>query len=107
MDNVGLLGHEDSVQELSLVLAADLANLGNLRAGLRQTSEVVALEDKLVLSGLGELDSAAVSQVDKVALLSSQEVFDLDLSLVLGDVGVDGEMCMNQSHLVKETLKQF
>jgi len=36
--------------------------------------------------------------------LSSKEVLDLDLLLVLGDNGTDWEMCMYQSHFVAEAL---
>ena len=36
--------------------------------------------------------------------LATQEVFDFDLFLVLGNDGSDGEMSMYKSHLVAETL---
>jgi len=39
-----------------------------------------------------------------VTFLSSEEVLDLNLLLVFGDDGVDGEMCVYHSHLVSEAL---
>lgn len=68
------------------------------------TADIVTLEDELVLSGLGKLNSASSWEVDEVTLLSTKEVLDFDLFLVLGDVSIDWEMCVNQSHFVHETL---
>jgi len=41
---------------------------------------------------------------DQVSLLTSEEVFDFELLLILGDDNIDGEMCMYESHLVSEAL---
>ena len=39
-----------------------------------------------------------------MSFLTTQEVFDLELLLILGDDNVDGEMCMYESHFVSEAL---
>ena len=100
----GLLGNEDTIEELSLILITDLARLGDSSAADGEGLVVNTVEDKLVLGFLGELNGAAWSKVDEVTLLSTEEVLDFDLLLVLGDDGVDWEMCMHKSHLVSETL---
>jgi hypothetical protein len=102
--NEGSLGHEDTVEELSLILGSDLADLADLGAAQRNKRVVDTLDDELVLDILGKSDSAAWLEVDGVALFSSEEVLDLNLFLVLGDDGVDGEMCMDHSHLVSVAL---
>ena len=102
----GLLRDKDTIQEFTLVLGSDLAHLGNLGAAEGDEGVVETVEDELVLNILGKLNSASGLEVDGVGNLAAEEVLDLNLSLVLGDVGVDGEMCMDKSHLVAETLKQ-
>ena len=39
-----------------------------------------------------------------MSFLTTQEVFDLDLVLILGDDNIDGEMCIYESHFVSEAL---
>ena len=66
--------------------------------------DVNSIEDELILDVLGEEDSAAWVQLDKMRFLSAEEVLNLDLFLVLGNNGIDWEMCVNQSHFVEESL---
>ena len=47
--NEGLLGDEDSVEELTLILAADSADLLDLGAGEGNSGDVSTIEDKLTL----------------------------------------------------------
>jgi len=76
-----------------------------LGAAERDESVVKTIEDELVLDILGKGDSATWLEVDGGGALASEEVLDLNLLLVLGNVGVDGEMCMDKSHLVAEALR--
>jgi len=100
----GLLGDEDTIEEFTLVLGADLADLRDLGAGEGDHGVVEAVENELVLDVLGGVDGATGLEMDEVTLLSTKEVLDLNLLLVLGDVGVNGEMCVHESHLVAEAL---
>jgi hypothetical protein len=75
-------------------------------SGGAEGNEVVvdSVDNELVLGGLGKLNGASGVEVDEMTFLSSEEVLDLNLLLILGDDGVDGEMCMYHSHLVSEAL---
>lgn len=101
----GLVGDEDAVQELTLVLGADLAALGDLGAAERQSLLVNALEDDLVLDLGAEAGLAAWLEHDSLDVATTQEVLELDPGAVLGNGGVDGEMSVDESHLVEDTLK--
>jgi len=100
----GLLADEDTIEELTLVLVSDLAHLADSGAGLGEKTVVNAVEDEFILDVLGEEDLASGVELDQVRFLSTQEVLDFDLLLVLGDDGSDGEMRMDKSHLVAEAL---
>ena len=100
----GLLGDEDTIEELTLVLLADLANLADAGAHKGNLGDVNTVEDELILDVLGAMHRAAIGELDEVGLLATQEVLDLDGLLVLGDDGTDGEMRMDKSHLVSEAL---
>lgn len=76
--NDGLLGNEDTIQELSLILISDLADLGDSGAAEGEGGVVDSIEDKLVLDVLGELNSGACGEVDEMSLLSTEEVLDLN-----------------------------
>ena len=75
---------------------------------MRNVLEGVALEDELILLGLGGLNIDTLLHHHASDNLLANEVSDLDLvqtSLgVLGYVDVDGEMGVDVSHLVLETL---
>ena len=45
----GLLGDEDTIEELSLILGSDLADLGDSGAAEGDESVVETIEDKLIL----------------------------------------------------------
>lgn len=100
-----LLGDEDSIEELSLILAvSDLAGLADLGAREGEGSVVDTVEDKLVLDLLGEGNGGASEHVNVLVLLATQEVLDSERRTVLGDDDVNGEMSVHESHLVAEAL---
>jgi hypothetical protein len=104
--NLGLLGDEDAIEEFTLVLAADLADLLDLRAGQGEESVVNAIEDDLALDVSRLSADSATSHLNDLVLLSTKEVLDSDLGAVLGDSNVDGEMSVHKSHLVAEALRK-
>ena len=104
--NEGLLRDEDSVEELTLVLAADSADLLDLGAAEGEGSVVNTVEDELTLDVVVELDSSASLHDDVLVLLTTEEVLDGDAGAVLGDDNVDGEMSVHESHLVAEALSK-
>lgn len=75
----GLLGDEDTVEELTLILATDSAHLLDLRAGKGDGLVVNAIEDDLTLyiSGKGRL--GVTSHLDDLVLLATQEVLDSEV----------------------------
>jgi hypothetical protein len=99
-----LLGDVDSVQELSVILATDLADLGDLCAWEWDVLVVNSFEDELVLEIWVQLDGGAGKKLDLLDLFTSEEVLDFDGSSILGDHNVNGEMSVNESHLVSVAL---
>jgi len=104
--NVGLLGNEDTIEEFTLILAADSADLLDLGAALGEGVEVDAIEDNFTLLFGGEFGNGASHHLDDLVLLSTKEVLDSDLGAVLGDDDVDGEMSVDKSHFVAEALEK-
>ena len=100
----GLLGDEDAIKELTLVLASYSANLLDLRAAEGESSDVDSIKDELTLLFFALNDLAACGHVDKLVLLTTKEILDSDAGSVLGDGDVDGEMSVDQSHLEAEAL---
>ena len=96
----GLLGNEDAIKELTLVLATDSANLFDLRAAEGESTDVDSVKDELTLLVFALDNLAARGHVDKLVLLATKEVLHSDAGSVLGDGDVDGEMGVDQSHLV-------
>lgn len=84
----------------------DLAHSVDLGGAEGDLTIIDTLNDQLVLDvlGGGHLDGATLLHLDQVRLLSSEEVLDFDLLLVLGDKGSNGEMCMYHLHSVSEAL---
>ena len=99
-----LLGHVDTIQELSVILISNLADLGNLGAGEGKVLVVNSVEDDLVLQLWAHLAGATWEHVDLLDLLSTQEVLDFKGLSILRDCDVNGEMGMHHSHFVSETL---
>ena len=101
----GLLGDVDTVEELTFILGADRAALGNLRAHERHGSVVDTLKDKLVLHISGKADGDTVNHVDLLEVRTTQEVLKFNGLASSLDLGIDGEMSMYESHLVDVVLK--
>ena len=95
---------EDSIEELTLILAADSANLLGLGAAQREGLVVDTVEDDLTLDVGGEFAGGATSHLDDLVLLATQEVLHDKLVTGLGADDVDGEMSVDQSHFVAEAL---
>ena len=104
--NVGLGANEDTIEEFTVILAADSADLLDLRACLGEGVEVDTVEDNLTLDVGGEVALGALLHVDDLVLLSTEEVLNGDGVTVLGDDAVDGEMGVDHSHFVAETLNK-
>ena len=102
--NEGLLGNEDAIKELTLVLASYSANLLDLRAAKGESSDVDSIKDELTLLFFAFSNLAASSHVDKLVLLATKEILNSDAGSILGDGDVDGEMSVDQSHLEAEAL---
>lgn len=99
-----LLGNENTIKEFTLILLADVANLRDLSAREGDSGVADTVENEFILDVFGEIDSATWLEDDQVSLLTTQEVFDLNLLLILGDDNIDGEVSMYESHFVSETL---
>lgn len=104
--NVGLSADEDTIEEFTVILAADSADLLDLRACLGEGVEVDTVEDNLTLDVGGEGALGALLHVDSLVLLSTEEVLNGDGVAVLGDDAVDGEMSVHHSHFVAEALNE-
>merc|ERR1719420_81211 len=102
--NEGLLGNEDAIKELTLVLASYSANLLDLRAAKGESSDVDSIKDELTLLFFAFSNLAASSHVDKLVLLATKEILNSDAGSILGNGDVDGEMSVDQSHLEAEAL---
>lgn len=108
LNNVTLLGNVQTVQELSDVLVADLANLLDIGSALRHALQRVTRQDKLILLVLRQLDIDAFLHDDSADNLLADKVSDLHLPqtglFTLVQVHVDGEMCVNIAHFIFEAL---
>ena len=102
--NEGLLGNEDAIKELTLVLASYSANLLDLRAAQGESSDVDSVKDKLTLLFFALDDLAAWGHSDELVLLATKEILNSDAGSILGDGDIDGEMSVDQSHLEAEAL---
>lgn len=102
--NKSTLGNVDTIQELSDILVAGLANLLDVSGSLGNGLQRVTLKDKLILLGLGDLDLDSLTDGNLSNVLLTEVVSDLNSVSVVDDVNVDGEMGIDISHLVSVTL---
>ena len=100
----GLLGDEDAVQELSLVLVSDFASLARPGASEGESSIIWSIEDKLILDIRRLSDSCTWWKLNVVRFLTTQEVNNFERLLVLWNDNVDGEVIVHKSHLISEAL---
>jgi hypothetical protein len=102
--NEGLLGDENSIKELTLVLLSYSDALVGTGGAKGDGSVVVTLEDELVLDIGVESNGDTLNHIDVLDLLSTEEVLNIKSLLVLGADSVDGEMGIDQFHFVHEAL---
>lgn len=100
-----LLGDVNTIQELTLILSADSARLGDLGAHEGDHGVVVSFEDEFILDFDTELDGDTSVHNDLVNLASTQEVLQLNGLAVFGNVGIDREVSVYESHLVDVALR--
>ena len=98
-----LLGDEDTIEELTLILVSNVDGLADSSTAERDSGVIEAFEDEFVLNISGESDSDTGEHVNVLDLLTSEEVLDIDARSILGDDAVNGEMSMDGSHLVHES----
>lgn len=99
-----LLGDVNTIQELTLVLCADAARLGDLGAHEGDHGVVIAFEDEFVLDVSAEPEGDTSLHDDLVDLATTQEVLHLNGLAVFGNSGIDGEVSVYESHLVDVAL---
>ena len=99
LGDVGLGLDEDTVKELTDILVLDEALLVELGALLGQDSQIVALNDELILDlgVLGTADGNTLGEVQGADALLAQEVTDLNTLSLAGDT--DGEMGVGETQL--------
>lgn len=104
LNNVQLLRHVQTVQELTDILVLDRRRVLDVGGRLGHGFEVVTFEDQLVLL-LGRIDDGHTGCHMYLAdVLLAEEVTDLDDGVVLGGDAIDGEMGIYGAHLVQEAL---
>lgn len=100
----------DTVQELTDILIASENGLMDRGSGLGNRLDVDTTDDDLILNVGGTEDSAALEHGDLTDLTLSKEVTNLNsvselgLLVLVGDSQVDGEMVVDETHLVGVTL---
>ena len=104
LDNT-FFGNEDTIQELTLVLSANTSALSDLSAAKGDSSSIDTLKDELIFNFSAGTDLAARLHNDFLDVATTQEVLDFNEGAVLGDVSVDREMSIDESHLVLAALK--
>ena len=95
-----LVNNVDAIEELTFVLLADFASLGNLGAGKRNSGVVATENENLILSLFGELGGDTRLHVDLVHVSTTQEVIDLNSLATILNFSVNGEMGINALELV-------
>jgi len=99
-----LLGDVDTIQELTDILVLDGGGLLDVGSGLGDVAEIVTDQGDLILLLLGVEDGDTLQHRDLHDDLLTQEVADLDGLLIIGNNDVDGEMGVDEAHLVLVTL---
>lgn len=95
-----LLRDVNTIKELTQILLADVGGTLDLGGGEGDEGNVVATELDLVLDVSGSDVLDALGDFDLADALLSKEVTDLDG--VAGEGDVDGEMRVDEAHLVEE-----
>ncbi len=82
----------------------DKAYLVNKSSRARDKFNIVSGENKLIFNILGAVACDASKHVDNTDTLLSQEITDLNNLSLLLNVNVNGEMCVDKTHLVFKAL---
>jgi len=101
---LALLGDVDTIQELTDILVLDGGGLLDVGSGLGDVVKIVTDQGDLILLVLGVEDGDALQHGNLHDDLLTQEVADLDGLLIIGNNDVDGEMGVDETHLVLVTL---
>lgn len=105
---VALFRNIQTIQELPDILVSYSANLLDVGGALRDVLEGISEQDELILLCRRHLNVNSWLHDNSSDDLLANEVSDFDLVksslVVLVYVDVDGEMCVDISHLVSETL---
>ena len=95
------LRHVDTIKELTDILATrDLGDVVDHGSRLRDSIDIVASENDLILDRLRAVDGDTREHLDNTNELLTKEVVDADLGLVVADTTVDGEVSVDETHLV-------
>ena len=95
------LRHVDTIKELTDILATrDLGDVVDHGSRLRDSIDIVASENDLILDLLRAVDGDTREHLDNTNELLTKEVVDADLGLVVADTTVDGEVSVDETHLV-------
>jgi hypothetical protein len=94
-------GHVHTIQKLTNILVADEGGGMDVGANLGNILDVNTREDQLILHR-GLLHLNTLGHIDVSVSQLSQKVLDDDLAVLLFDV--DGEVGVDETHLVQEAL---
>jgi hypothetical protein len=98
--DVALLGDVDTVQELSNILISDQSGLVDQSARQGDVVQVVSFDGDLILDILLLGDLNTLEHLNPSVVSLTNEILNFDGLVVLGDVGVDWEMGISESHFV-------
>ena len=104
LDDMAFFRDVDTIQELSNILILNKHRLLDRSCRLRHQLDVVSRQDDLVLLSRRDLDRHTVQHRNTTGVLITKEVADLNEFLIVRDVGVDGEVSIDKSHLVLKAL---
>jgi len=99
-----LLRDVDTVQELTNILVLNGGGLLDVGSRLGDISQVVTGQDDLILLVLGDNDLDTLQHGDLEENLLTNKVTDLNRLLIISNNDVDGEMGIDETHLVLVTL---
>ena len=95
----------DTVKELTDILTLDEGRLVDQSSRAGHVVETGALDDELILN-LGGSDDATLKHINAADNLLTDKVADLNGLSTIGDIGVDGEVCVDHAKLVLVLLSQ-
>ena len=95
----------DTVEELTDILTSHQTRLMNESSRSGDVFQIGTFNNKLILN-FGSSDGAALEHVNDTNDLLTDVVTDLNALTTLGDVSVDGKVCVHQTKLVLILLSQ-